>query len=155
MSEQTSVTRNEDVMLQRVRRIAEGYRNKPGSLIQVLHAVQSAYGYLPIEVQKVVSEVLGVPLGTVSGVVTFYSFFSTEPHGKHNIRICLGTACYVRGGVRIVDRLEEILGCKVGHTTTDGMAPAIAIDDKVYANVNPDELPNILADYYKLEEEAE
>ncbi len=168
MSEQISVTRSEDIMLQRVRRIAEGYRGKEGCLIQVLHAVQSTYGYLPIPVQKIVSEVLEIPLATVSGVVTFYSFFSTEPHGKHNIRICLGTACYVRGGVKIVDRMEEILGCKVGHTTSDGMftfeiarcigacglAPAIAIDDKVYANVNPDELPKILSEYYKEEEEA-
>ncbi len=162
----TSCPAAEDPTLQRVRRIAESYRGKEGSLIQALHAVQSAYGYLPLEVQKIVSETLDIPLPTVSGVVTFYSFFSTEPHGKHNIRICLGTACYVRGGVRVVDRPEEILGCKVGHTTAGGLftftiarcigacclAPAISIDDKVYANVNPDEIPQILASYYKAEE---
>ena len=166
MSEVCSPCSTDDVLLERVRRIAEGYREKEGSLIQTLHAVQSAYGYLPLEVQKIVAEVLDIPLSTVSGVVTFYSFFSTEPHGKHNIRICLGTACYVRGGVRIVDRLEEVLGCKVGHTTKDrmftfeiarcigacGLAPAISIDDKVYANVNPDEIPQILSSYYQAEE---
>ena len=155
-----------DSRLERACRIAEAHKAKGESLIQVLHAVQNSYGYLPIEVQRIVSEVMELPLSSVSGVVSFYSFFSTEPNGRHNIRICLGTACYVRGGVRLVDKLEEILKCKVGHTTDDGMfrfevarcigacslAPAIAIDDKVYANVDMDELPQIITSYYKKEE---
>jgi NADH:ubiquinone oxidoreductase subunit E len=170
MSEQSSTNQNNnDVLLARVRQIAADYKRKGGSLIQVLHAVQTVYGYLPLEVQKVVAVEMECPLSIVSGVVTFYSFFSTEPQGKHNIRICLGTACYVRGGVRIVDELERVLGCKTGHTTADriftleiarcigacGLAPAISIDDKVYANVTPDQIPQILAPYYKKEEEAE
>lgn len=154
-----------DPRLERVRKIAETRTKRGESLIQVLHAVQNAYGYLPIEVQMIVSEVMHQPLSTVSGVVTFYSFFSTEPNGKHSIRICQGTACYVRGGVRLIDAFEQALGCKVGHTTSDGMfrfeiarcigacslAPAVAIDDKVYANVQKEDIPGILASYYKEE----
>ncbi len=169
MSEQSNANQNNEALLARVQRIAADYRKKGGSLIQVLHAVQTVYGYLPIEVQKVVAVEMDCPLSVVSGVVTFYSFFSTEPQGKHTIRICLGTACYVRGGVRIVDELERVLGCQSGHTTADriftleiarcigacGLAPAISIDDKVYANVTVDQIPQILAPYYKKEEEAD
>jgi len=155
----------DDQRFERVRKLAQTKAAEGASLIQVLHAVQNSYGYLPIEVQRIVAEVMHAPLGTVSGVVTFYSFFSTEPNGRHGIRCCLGTACYVRGGVRLVDFLEELLHCKVGHTTADGMfkfevarcigacslAPAIAIDDKVYAKVTTEELPGIIASYYEAE----
>ena len=171
MSEQSNgaVKSRDEVLLSRVQQIARDYKDRGGSLIQVLHAVQTVYGYLPLEVQKVVAVEMNCPLSVVSGVVTFYSFFSTEPQGKHTIRICLGTACYVRGGVRIADELERVLGCRSGHTTADriftleiarcigacGLAPAISIDDKVYANVTTEQIPQILAPYYKKEEEAE
>lgn len=170
MSEQSSVKQmdHDEVLLSRARQITADYKRKGNSLIQVLHAVQTVYGYLPLEVQKIVAEEMDCPLSIVSGVVTFYSFFSTEPQGKHNIRICLGTACYVRGGVRIVDELERVLECKAGHTTEDrvftleiarcigacGLAPAISIDDKVYANVTVEQIPQILAPYYKKEAEG-
>ncbi|MCF0228608.1 MAG: NAD(P)H-dependent oxidoreductase subunit E [Parasporobacterium sp.] len=156
-----------DIRLAKVRDITRRHLEKGDSLIQILHAVQNSYGYLPLEVQKIVSEETRTPLATVSGVVSFYSFFSTEPNGKHNIRICLGTACYVRGGVRIADFMEDLLKCKAGHTTADGMfkfeiarcigacglAPAVSIDDKVYPNVSTEDLPGIIASYYKEEEE--
>lgn len=158
----------DDQGLERVRRLAQAKAAEGASLIQVLHAVQNSYGYLPIEVQRIVAEAMHAPLGTVSGVVTFYSFFSTEPSGRHGIRCCLGTACYVCGGVRLVDLLEELLHCKVGHTTADGMfrfevarcigacslAPAIAIDDKVYAKVTTEALPGIISSYYEAEGSA-
>lgn len=165
----TTIVSSDDARIERVRTIIRNHKKKGDSLIQILHAVQNSYGYLPVEVQRIVSEETGESLSTVSGVVSFYSFFSTEPNGKHNIRICMGTACYVRGGVRLVDFLEDLLKCKAGHTTADGMfkfeiarcigacslAPAVSIDDKVYPNVNTEDLPGIIASYYDKEEEVE
>ncbi len=143
--------------------IIESYREKEGSLIQILHMAQSVYGCLPIEVQEKIASSTGKPLSEVSGVVSFYSFFSTQPRGEHTVRICLGTACYVRGGKKIVTKLEELLGITVGETTEDkkftfeiarcigacGLAPAMMIDDTVYKNVNPNKLDGILSKYYK------
>ena len=83
--------------------IIDLYKDKEGSLIQVLHRAQEIYGYLPLELQSFIADGMGLPLSEVSGVVTFYSFFSTKPRGKHTIRICMGTACYVRGGKKLVD----------------------------------------------------
>lgn len=154
-------TESEEALQARIRELAGGYRGKEGSLIQVLHMAQTIYGYLPLEVQKIVADELGLPLSQVSGVVSFYSFFSTQPRGEHTIRVCLGTACYVRGGKKIVDRLQEVLGVGVGDTTPDrkftlevarcigacGLAPAMSIDDTVYKQVDPDRLEHILAQY--------
>ena len=152
---------SEEALQERIRQLAQEYRGREGSLIQVLHMAQTIYGYLPLEVQKIVADELEVPLSQVSGVVTFYSFFSTQPRGKHTIRVCLGTACYVRGGKKIVERLQELLGVSVGDTTADGLftlevarcigacglAPAMSIDDTVFKRVNPDNLEHILAQY--------
>ncbi len=143
--------------------IIENYRGKEGSLIQILHMAQSVYGCLPIEVQEKIATSTGKPLSEVSGVVSFYSFFSTQPRGEHTIRICLGTACYVRGGKKLVTKLEELLGIRVGETTPDrkftfeiarcigacGLAPAMMIDDTVYKNVNPNKLDGILSKCHK------
>ena len=152
---------SEETLQARIRELAREYRGREGSLIQVLHMAQTIYGYLPIEVQKIVADELGIPLSQVSGVVTFYSFFSTQPRGEHTIRVCLGTACYVRGGKKIVERLQQVLGVGIGDTTPDrrftlevarcigacGLAPAMSIDDTVYKQVNPDRLESILARY--------
>lgn len=161
------IVSTEDILLQRIRQVAANYKGKEGNLIQVLHMVQGVYGYLPLEVQEIVSIELGIPLAEVSGVASFYSFFSTQPRGRHTIRICLGTACYVRGGVTIVDILEKNLGVGIGQTTADGMftfevarcigscglAPAVSIDTVVYPHVQPDEIPGILQSWYKKDEE--
>ena len=152
---------SEEALQARIRTLAREYRGREGSLIQVLHMAQTIYGYLPLEVQKIVADELELPLSRVSGVVTFYSFFSTQPRGRHTIRVCLGTACYVRGGKKIVERLQQLLGVGVGDTTPDrkftlevarcigacGLAPAMSIDDTVYKQVNPDRLESILARY--------
>ena len=152
---------SEELLQERIRTLAREYRGKEGSLIQVLHMDQTIYGYLPLEVQKIVADELGLPLSQVSGVVTFYSFFSTQPRGKHTIRVCLGTACYVRGGKKIVERLQELLKVGVGDTTADrkftlevarcigacGLALAMSIDDTVYKQVKPERLESILARY--------
>lgn len=141
--------------------IIDLYKDKEGSLIQVLHLTQEIYGYLPIEVQKIIAASMDIPLSEVSGVITFYSFFSTVPRGKHIIRVCLGTACYVRGGKKLVERLQEILNVNIGETTQDGkftfeiarcigscgLAPAMMIDKKVYKQVNVNKLESILSQY--------
>lgn len=152
---------NDQQKLDMIADVIEKYKNREGSLIQVLHMAQNIYGYLPLEVQKFIAIGMDKPLSEVSGVVTFYSFFSTQPRGQHIIRVCLGTACYVRGGKKIIDRLEQILDVEVGGTTSDrlftfevarcigacGLAPAMMIDDVVYKQVNPDKLDGILAKY--------
>lgn len=157
---------SETALLERIAELTAEYKGKEGSLIQVLHMAQGIYGYLPLEVQEVIAGGLDIPLAEVSGVVTFYSFFATQPRGKHTIRVCLGTACYVRGGKKIVERLREILGGEIGETTKDriftfevarcigscGLAPAMSIDDQVYKQVNPDKLEQILQRYYEEEE---
>lgn len=146
-----------------LREIAEmaGEYAREGSLIQALHIAQGIYGCLPLEVQQVVADAMGLPLAEVSGVVSFYSFFSTQPRGRHTIRVCLGTACYVRGGKEIVKKLREILQVEVGETTADGLftlevarcigacglAPAMSIDDAVYKQVQPRKLEEILERY--------
>lgn len=156
---------SEEALLKRIGELAADYRGKEGSLIQVLHMAQGIYGFLPLEVQKVIADALDIPLAEVSGVVTFYSFFSTQPRGEHTIRVCLGTACYVRGGKRIVERLKDLLEVEIGETTADrkftfevarcigacGLAPAMSIDDQVYKQVNPDKLEQILERYYEEE----
>jgi NADH:ubiquinone oxidoreductase subunit E len=137
------------------------YRNKKGSLIQILHLAQEIYGYLPLKLQKFIASSLNIPLSEVSGVITFYSFFSPQPRGLHTIRVCLGTACYVRGGKKLVERLQELLNIQIGETTADGkftfeiarcigacgLAPAMMIDDVVYKQVNVNKLESILSKY--------
>ncbi len=141
--------------------IIDLYKGKEGSLIQVLHLAQEIYGYLPLELQKLISTAMKIPLSEVSGVVTFYTYFSTKPRGEHTIRVCLGTACYVRGGKKLVERLQEILNINIGETTEDGkftfeiarcigscgLAPAMMIDKKVYKQVNVNKLESILSKY--------
>jgi NADH-quinone oxidoreductase E subunit len=145
----------------RIEEIIEEYKDREGSLIQILHLAQGIYGYLPLELQQFIAQKLDMPLSELSGVVTFYSLFSTKPRGENTIRVCLGTACYVRGGKKILERLRETLGIEVGDTTADGkftlevmrcigacgLAPAITINDKVYKQVNPDKLQAIIAKY--------
>jgi len=166
MEEQKTTTccccdNSEEGLLNLLKERATEYRGQEGALIQVLHMAQGIYGYLPLEVQTVVAEALAIPLAEVSGVVTFYSLFSTQPRGKHTVRVCLGTACYVRGGKKIVERLKELLDVEIGDTTKDrqftfevarcigacGLAPAMSIDDQMYKQVNPDKLEQILARY--------
>lgn len=142
----------------RIAAVIEEYKDREGSLIQILHMAQGIYGHLPLQLQQFIAERLDKPLSEVSGVVTFYSYFSTKPRGENTIRVCLGTACYVRGGKKIIEKLREILGVDVGGTTKDGrftlevmrcigacgLAPAMTINDKVYKQVNPDKLRNII-----------
>ncbi len=137
------------------------FKGKRGCLIQVLHTAQGLYGYLPLELQQYIADKLEMPLSEVSGVVSFYSFFSVNPRGEHTIRVCLGTACYVRGGKKIIDHLLQKLNVEVGGTTQDrkftfeiarcigacGLAPALMIDDVVYRQMSPSKVDTLLATF--------
>jgi len=144
--------------LNQVKDMLKKYEGQRGALLQALQEAQGIMGYLPIEVQKMVAETLNVTLSEVYSTITFYSFFNLKPRGKYQIRVCLGTACYVRGAEKVLDRLKTELGIEVGDTTDDtkfsldacrcigacGLAPAIIINDEVYGRLTPDKVPEIL-----------
>jgi NADH:ubiquinone oxidoreductase subunit E len=152
---------SEEELFRRLDEIIEEYRGKPGALIPVLQIAQTIFGYLPEQALKRISLGLGKSYSEVAGVVSFYSFFSTKPRGKHLIRVCLGTACYVRGGKQVLDALKKNLGVDVGDTTEDalftlevarcfgacGLAPAMCIDEEVYKRVRPTKIREILKRY--------
>lgn len=139
----------------------EKNKEKKGALMMVLHEAQDLFGYLPIEIQQLISEELKVPLSEIYGVATFYSQFTLIPKGENVINICLGTACYVKGGQEITDKLEELLGIKSGETTPDrkfsidttrcigacGLAPVIAINGEVYGKITVDDVEGIIEKY--------
>ncbi len=141
--------------------VIKKYREKPGALIPVLEEVQAITGYLPESVQRRVAQGLGVPLSRVYGVVTFYSFFTMKPRGKHQIRVCLGTACHVRGGSDIEKHLEQELGITPGEMTSDrqfsldivrcvgacGLAPVMVVDDETHKQVKVAKLGTIINQY--------
>lgn len=142
--------------------IIERYKSKPGALIPVLEEIQENLGYLPKSIQRNVALGLGIPFSEVYGVVTFYSFFTMVPKGRHIIRCCLGTACYVRGGKKNMEKLSDILGVEPGGTTDDrcfsletvrclgacGLAPTIVIDNDTFKNVKAAEMPHLLENYH-------
>ena len=144
-----------------LRELIAAHKEQQGALMPVLQGAQEIYGYLPIEVQTIIAEELNIPLAEVYGVVTFYAQFTLNPRGTYNIGVCMGTACYVRGGKLVVEALEEKLGVPVGGTTDDkkftfeiarcigacGLAPAIMVDDTVYKYVTPKNVDDILAEY--------
>lgn len=141
--------------------IINKHNSEKGALIPILHEIQDTYGYLPKEDLEVVSEETGIPMTEIYGVATFYSFFSLEPKGKHVIRVCLGTACYVKGAQKIIDRISEVLDVEIGKITKDGkftlescrclgacgLAPVMVIDDKVYGRLVPEDVDDILEEY--------
>ena len=149
-----------------VRAICASVKDEPSPLMIVLSAIQKKYGYIPLEVQEVVSQEMGIPVAEIYGVVTFYGFFSLNPKGKYVIGICLGTACYVKQSQLVLDKFSSLLGIKPGETTEDGLftidavrclgacalSPAISINGNVYPNVKPSDVAKIIDDYRKKEE---
>ena len=141
--------------------VIEEHKGEDGALIPVLHKAQGIYGYLPIEVQKMIAEGLGVSLAEVYGVVTFYTQFSLNPKGEYQIAVCLGTACYVKGSGDIIDKFKERLGIDVGECTPDGkfsidatrcigacgLAPVLTVNDDVYGRLVVDDVEGIIAKY--------
>ncbi len=144
--------------------------DKSGMLIGVLHKAQEIFGYLPKEVQHHVAEKLQIPESNVFGVVTFYSFFTMKPRGKYQIKVCLGTACYVKGGQKISDRVKEELGVKGDEPTPDGlfsvqevrclgacsMAPVMLVGERdFYGRLTPDKVRQIIESYRRKENKNE
>ena len=148
-------------LMTKVDEIMERYRDKPGCLIPVLEECQETVGYLPVELQEYISIGLNIPGSTIYGVVTFYSFFSMVPKGRNIIKVCLGTACYVRGTKDIMKRLTGEFKLEVGQTTEDrrfsleavrclgacGLAPVVVANEDTYGGVRPDKVPDILTKY--------
>lgn len=144
--------------------IVEKYKDTRGALIQVLHEVQEVYGYLPLEVQRAISEKMNIPLAEIYGVVSFYTQFSIYPKGKYQINVCMGTACYVKGANEILDKFRTRLSIDVGECTEDGMfsleacrcigacglAPVVTINDDVYGKLVADDVDGIIDKYEAL-----
>ncbi|WP_321438565.1 NAD(P)H-dependent oxidoreductase subunit E [uncultured Bacteroides sp.] len=141
-----------------LKNVIDDYDRKESNLIQILHMAQAIFGFLPAEVQSFIADEMELSVSKVNSVLTFYSFFSTKPKGEYTISVCLGTACYVRGGKDVLNRLKDELGIDVGETTDDrkysltvmrcigscGLAPAMTINGKVYKQVNPNRIKRIL-----------
>jgi NADH:ubiquinone oxidoreductase subunit E len=152
---QTMTDQDKYILLENV---IHDYEGKETNLIQILHMAQAIFGYLPTEVQHFIADQMGLSVSKVNSVLTFYSFFSTQPKGKYSVSVCLGTACYVRGGKEVLNKLKDVMGIDVGDTTEDkifslsvmrcigscGLAPAMTINGKVYKQVSPSKIQRIL-----------
>ncbi len=146
----------------------DSIKNSQGILMQTLQKAQDLFGYLPLEVQKFISEETNIPLADIYGVVTFYTQFTIEEKGRHKVGVCLGTACYVKGSQEVMDKLVEELGINVGQTTEDklftleatrclgccGLAPVMTVDEDVYGNMDPKKVPEVIAKYKNQEVRA-
>lgn len=144
-----------------LKRVISELKDTAGALMPILQHAQEIFGYLPIEVQTMISDETGIPLEKIYGVATFYSQFSLQPKGQYRISVCLGTACYVKGSGDIFKKLEELLGITNGECTPDGkfsldscrcvgacgLAPVMMINDEVYGRLTVDDVPAILAKY--------
>lgn len=142
----------------KISEICDRYAGETTPLMMILSDIQKEYGYIPLDVQQLVSEKTGISVAEIYGVVTFYSFFSLKPKGKYIIGCCLGTACYVKGAQKVIDKFSEILGIKPGESTEDGIftidalrcigacgiAPAVSINGKVYPKVSVSAVPGII-----------
>jgi len=152
---------NDKTLEKKLLEVIESNKDKKGALIPILQQAQEIYGYLPIEVQKIIAEKMNIPLEKIYGVVTFYSFFSLYPKGKYQISVCLGTACYVKGSGKVLDKIQDVLGIEPGQCTKDrkfsldtcrcigacGLAPVMLVNDDVYGHMNPTMVEEILAKY--------
>jgi NADH:ubiquinone oxidoreductase subunit E len=151
----------EEQMLEQLEEVLSEYREKPGALIPILQTAQTMFGYLPQKALRRIATVLDKPFSEVAGVVGFYSFFSTVPRGKYLVRVCLGTACYVRGGKQVLDAIKKALAIDIGETTQDrffsldigrcfgacGLAPVIMVNDDVHQRVKPSKINDLLNSY--------
>ena len=147
--------------IEKIKAICRDFHNEKGEVINVLHKVQSAFGYLPQEVQEVIAKEMNVSLAHVYGIVTFYSFFTMTPKGEFPISICTGTACYVRGAGKVLEEFKRQLNINVGETTPDGkfsidclrcvgvcgLAPIAYIGQKAYGKLTPESVKDIIAEY--------
>ena len=147
--------------IKQITEIVNRYKNEETPLMMILSDIQKEYGYIPLEVQELVSSLTGIPVSEIYGVVTFYSFFSLTPRGKYVIGVCLGTACYVKGSQLVLDKFGELLNIKPGETSADNLftldvlrcvgacaiAPAVSINGKVYPMVEVKQVEGIINEY--------
>ncbi|MBQ8994984.1 MAG: NAD(P)H-dependent oxidoreductase subunit E [Oscillospiraceae bacterium] len=147
--------------VQKIVEICGRYKDEKTPLMMILSDIQNEYGYIPLEVQELVSQQTGISVAEIYGVVTFYSFFSLTPKGKYVIGCCLGTACYVKGAQNIIDKFAELLKIQPGQTTEDGLftldalrcigacgiAPAVSINGNVYPKMTVGAVPSVIAEY--------
>ena len=145
----------------KIEEICDRYKDEKTPLMMILSDIQNEYGYIPLEVQEIVSAKTGISVAEIYGVVTFYSFFSLTPKGKYVIGCCLGTACYVKGAQQVIDKFSELLHIKPGETTEDGLftldalrcigacgiAPAVSINGKVYPKMTVSQVNEVIASY--------
>lgn len=150
----------------RLTNFIEKWKGVPGNEIMILHKIQELYGYVPRQVAMEVSRQLGIPLAKIYGIITFYHLFKLKKPGKNQISVCLGTACYLKGGNDIIEEIEYLLGIGVNCTTEDGtfsleavrcigccgLAPAMVINGKVYGNLKKEDIAGIIGRYSKPEE---
>jgi len=162
------MSRLSEAAVKQINEICDRYADEKTPLMMILSDIQKEYGYIPLEVQELVSSRTGIPVAEIYGVVTFYSFFSLKPKGKYVIGCCLGTACYVKGAQTVIDKFSDVLGIKAGETTEDGLftidalrcigacgiAPAVSINGKVYPKVSVDAVPKIVEEYKAMEASA-
>lgn len=151
-----------NILIKQLDEFIDSVKNKDSALIEVLHHAQGIFGYLPKEIQLYISKKLDVPPSKVYGVVSFYTYFTTEPIGKYKISVCLGTVCFVKGSDKILEEFEKELGIKVGQSTKDlkfsleglrcvgacGLAPVVTVNGKVHGKVKPEDVKDIIS-YYK------
>lgn len=144
-----------------LKKVIEENRGKKGALMPILHEAQRIFGAVPLEVQKIISKELNIPVSEIYGIVSFYAQFTLEPKGEYLIGVCLGTACYVKGAQKIIDRIKSELNIEVGETTPDrkfsleatrclgacGLAPVLMINNDVYGRLTEAEIPGILKKY--------
>ena len=137
------------------------HKGQKGALMPIMQGAQEIYGYLPYQVQKIISDETGIPIEKIYGVATFYAQFSMQPKGKYVVSVCLGTACYVKGSGNVLEEVENVLGIKDGECTADGkfsietcrcvgacgLAPVMIVDGDVYGKMKPDMVAGILAKY--------
>ena len=153
----------EEVSLVRAEALVGKWKNKKGNLIMVLHDIQDAFGYIPEEVARRISRLLDIPLARIYEVLTFYHYFKLNQPGKYKISVCMGTACYLKGGQEILEELKTLLDVKEGATTSDGLfyiesvrclgccglAPVIAVNDTIYGNLKKTDVVDIISKYSK------
>lgn len=151
----------QEAAVKKINEICDRYVNETTPLMMILSDIQKEYGYIPLEVQEIVSARTGISVAEIYGVVTFYSFFSLKPKGKYVIGCCLGTACYVKGAQNVIDKFSDMLGVKPGETTEDGLftldalrcigacgiAPAVSINGTVYPKMTVDAVPKVIEEY--------
>jgi NADH-quinone oxidoreductase subunit E len=138
--------------------ILEQHKNKPGSLMVILNDVQSKIGFVSEQIQQFIANYLKMPVSKVHGVITFYSFYTTRPRGKHTVKFCMGTACYVGGAAQLIDKAKQLIGIEMGKTTDDGnitmeecrcvgacsQAPVVVVDETIHGRVQPSKMATII-----------